>query len=123
MPRGEKTKYTEKQKRQAEHMAEGYMERGVPEEEAKRRAWATVNEMTGAGKKGGSGRGKGINVAPAKKGGKIGGPGAGRLLPHALLTSARPQPRRPLGRAPAAGRPGQPPRPVRRRDLTPGDRP
>jgi plasmid stabilization system protein ParE len=77
MPRGEKTKYTEKQKRQAEHIAEGYVERGVPKEEAKRRAWATVNEMTGGGKKGGSGRGKGVNVAPAKKGGKIGGPRGG----------------------------------------------
>jgi hypothetical protein len=73
MPRGEKTKYTEKQKRQAEHIAEGYTERGVPEEEAKRRAWATVNEMTGGGKKGGSGRGHKINLAPAKKGGKNGG--------------------------------------------------
>jgi plasmid stabilization system protein ParE len=73
MPRGEKTKYTEKQKRQAEHIEEGYEERGVPEEEAERRAWATVNEMTGGGKKSGSGRGKPVNKAPAKKGGKKGG--------------------------------------------------
>ena len=76
MPRGEKTKYTEKQKRQAEHIEEGYEERGVPEEEAGRRAWATVNAMTGGGKKSGSGRGKGVNKAPAKKGGKKGGAAA-----------------------------------------------
>jgi plasmid stabilization system protein ParE len=73
MPRGEKAKYTEKQKRQAEHIEEGYEERGVPEEEAERRAWATVNAMTGGGKKSGSGRGRGVNKAPAKKGGKKGG--------------------------------------------------
>jgi plasmid stabilization system protein ParE len=73
MPRGEKTKYTEKQKRQAEHIEEGYEKRGVPEEEAERRAWATVNEMTGGGKKSGSGRGKPVNKAPARKGGKKGG--------------------------------------------------
>ena len=47
MPRGDKTAYTEKQKRQAEHIEEGYKERGVSEDEAERRAWATVNEMTG----------------------------------------------------------------------------
>jgi len=73
MPRGEKTKYTEKQKRQAEHIAEGYEERGVSDKEAEKRAWATVNEMTGGGKKSGSGRGKPMNPAPAKKGGKKGG--------------------------------------------------
>src|SRR5436190_5308985 len=73
MPRGDKSKYTQKQKRQAEHIEEGYEERGVPEEEAGRRAWATVNAMTGGGKKSGSGRGKGVNKAPAKKGGKKGG--------------------------------------------------
>ena len=73
MPRGDKSKYTEKQKRQAEHIEEGYESRGVPEEEAERRAWATVNAMTGGGKKGGSGRGKKVNKAPAKTGGKKGG--------------------------------------------------
>jgi hypothetical protein len=78
MPRGEKTKYTEKQKRRAEHIEKGYEERGVPEKEAERRAWATVNAMTGGGKKSGSGRGRGSNLAPAKKGGKIGGPRGGR---------------------------------------------
>jgi plasmid stabilization system protein ParE len=73
MPRGEKSKYTDKQKRQAEHIEEGYEQRGVPEGEAERRAWATVNKMTGGGKKGGSGRGHPINKAPAKRGGKKGG--------------------------------------------------
>jgi plasmid stabilization system protein ParE len=66
-------KYTEKQKRQAEHIEEGYEQRGVPEDEAAQRAWATVNKMTGGGKKGGSGRGHRINTAPAKQGGHKGG--------------------------------------------------
>jgi hypothetical protein len=73
MPRGDKSKYTDKQKRQAEHIEEGYEERGVSEKEAERRAWATVNKSTGGGKKSGSGRGKKVNKAPAKKGGKKGG--------------------------------------------------
>ena len=58
MPRGDKGKYTGKQKRKAEHIEEGYEKRGVPEKEAERRAWATVNKETGGGKKSGSGRGK-----------------------------------------------------------------
>jgi plasmid stabilization system protein ParE len=73
MPRGDKSKYTDKQKRQAEHIEEGYKERGISEEEAERRAWATVNDMTGGGKKSGTGRGQSINKAPAKKGGRKGG--------------------------------------------------
>jgi hypothetical protein len=74
MPRGDKSKYTGKQKRQAEHIEEGYEKRGVPKKEAERRAWATENKMSGGGKKkGGSGRGKKTNKAPAKKGGKKGG--------------------------------------------------
>lgn len=77
MARGSKQKYTDKQKRQAEHIEEGYEERGVPEEEAERRAWATVNKMTGGGKKpGGSGRGKPVNREPARKGGRKGGQAA-----------------------------------------------
>lgn len=73
MPRGDKSTYTDKQKRQAEHIEEGYRERGAPQDEAEARAWATVNKMTGGGKKSGSGRGKEVNKAPAKKGGRIGG--------------------------------------------------
>jgi hypothetical protein len=74
MPRGDKSKYTDKQERQAEHIEEGYEKRGLSEKEAERRAWATVNKMTGGGKKpGGSGRGKKVNKEPAKKGGRKGG--------------------------------------------------
>ncbi len=73
MPRGDKGSYTDKQKRQAEHIEEGYEERGVSEEEAERRAWATVNKSSGGGKKSGSGRGKKEDKGPAKKGGTKGG--------------------------------------------------
>jgi hypothetical protein len=74
MPRGDKSKYSDKQIRQAGHIEEGYEERGLSKGEAARRAWATVNKMTGGGKKeGGSGRGKEMNKAPAEKGGRIGG--------------------------------------------------
>lgn len=73
MPRGDKSSYTDKQKRQAQHIEEGYEKRGVSENEAERRAWATVNSMTGGGKKSGSGRGKATNTASAHKGGKLGG--------------------------------------------------
>ena len=69
MPRGDKSKYTDKQKRQAQHIEESYEAQGVPEDEAARRAWATVNATSGGGKKSGSGRGKKTNNAPAKKGG------------------------------------------------------
>ena len=58
MPRGDKSAYTDKQKRQAQHIEESYEERGVSEEEAEKRAWATVNKESGGGKKSGSGRGK-----------------------------------------------------------------
>jgi plasmid stabilization system protein ParE len=58
MPRGDKSKYTDKQIRQADHIAEGYESRGLSETEAERRAWATVNKVSGGGKKSGSGRGR-----------------------------------------------------------------
>jgi len=73
MPRGSKEKYTDKQKRQAEHIEEGYESRGLRSKEAKRRAWATVNKMTHGGKKSGSGRGKSENHSPARKGDRKGG--------------------------------------------------
>lgn len=73
MPQGDKSSYTQKQKRQARHIEEGYEERGVSREEAARRAWATVNKETGGGKKSGSGRGRKVNRAPSRKGGKKGG--------------------------------------------------
>ena len=50
MPRGDKSKYTDKQKRKAEHIAEGYEKRGVDEKEAERRAWATVNKGDAGGR-------------------------------------------------------------------------
>ena len=68
MPRGDKSAYTDKQKRKAEHIEEGYEKRGLSEDEAERRAWATVNAMDHGGKKSGSGRGKKVNKAPARKG-------------------------------------------------------
>jgi hypothetical protein len=81
MPRGDKGAYSDKQKRQAEHIEEGYESRGVPEGEAERRAWATVNAMTHGGKKAGSGRGRSENHEPARKGGRIGG--------HSVSSSTR----------------------------------
>jgi plasmid stabilization system protein ParE len=73
MPRGDKGAYTDKQKRQAEHIEEGYEKSGVSEEEAESRAWATVNKESGGGKKSGSGRGKKGNRSSSRKGGKKAG--------------------------------------------------
>lgn len=56
MPRGDKSKYTDKQKRQAEHIEDSYREKGVSEEKAEEIAWSTVNKQDGGGKKSGSGR-------------------------------------------------------------------
>ena len=68
MPRGDKSKYSDKQKRKAEHIAEGYEHRGVSDSEAKRRAWATVNKESGGGKKSGSGRGHSESHESSHKG-------------------------------------------------------
>ena len=73
MSKGDKSKYTDKQKRKAEHIAEGYENRGVSEKVAKGRAWATVNKESGGGKKSGSGRGKRESHASSHKGGHKGG--------------------------------------------------
>lgn len=73
MPRGSKEKYTDKQKRQAEHIEEGYEKRGVPEKEAERRAWATENKISGGGRKGGSGEGHKEDKSPMRSGGHKGG--------------------------------------------------
>jgi plasmid stabilization system protein ParE len=74
MSQGDKSKYTDKQIRKAEHIAESYEARGVPEREAEARAWATVNKDDGGGKKpGGSGRGKNTGHPAAHKGGRAGG--------------------------------------------------
>jgi hypothetical protein len=89
MPRGEKSSYTSKQKRQAEHIEEGYEKRGVPKREAKRRAWATENKMSGGGRKSGSGRGKKTNEAPARKGGTLGGRASAKRSAAARSASAK----------------------------------
>jgi plasmid stabilization system protein ParE len=73
MPRGDKSSYTDKQKRKAEHIEEGYEDRGVPKTEAERRAWATVNKESGGGNKSGSGRGKPDTHGSSRKGGRKGG--------------------------------------------------
>lgn len=73
MPKGDKSKYTGKQKRKAEHIAESYEDRGVSDKEAESRAWATINKESGGGEKSGSGRGKPESHASSKKGGKKGG--------------------------------------------------
>ena len=78
MPRGDKSSYTDKQKRKAEHIEEGYEDKGVSKKEAERRAWATVNKESGGGKKSGSGRGKKGHKSSSRKGGKKGGKKAGR---------------------------------------------
>lgn len=73
MPRGDKSAYTDKQKRKAAHIEDSYRARGVPEDEAEARAWATVNKESGGGNKSGSGRGvKDTNVS-SKRGGRKGG--------------------------------------------------
>jgi plasmid stabilization system protein ParE len=73
MPRGDKSAYTDKQKRKAEHIAEGYVERGRSEDEAEAIAWATVNKESGGGNLSGSGRGKPDTKISSKRGGAIGG--------------------------------------------------
>jgi plasmid stabilization system protein ParE len=83
MPRGDKGAYTDKQKRKAEHIEEGYEKRGVSKKEAEARAWATVNKDSGGGNKSGSGRGKKDTNASAR----------------ARREESRPEPRRPLCRS------------------------
>lgn len=70
MPKGDKSKYTDKQKRQAEHIEEGYEKKGVSNDEAERRAWATVNKESGGGKKSGSGRKKSADSEKSKSSAK-----------------------------------------------------
>ena len=89
MPRGDKSSYTDKQKRQAEHIADGYEDRGVPADEAERRAWATVNKETGGGNKSGSGRGVPDTHASSKKGGEAGGKASAARSAAARSASAK----------------------------------
>lgn len=86
MARGSKRTYTNKQKRKAEHIADGYERRGISDREAERRAWATVNAEDGGGKKSGSGRGKPKSPRASRSSSK----GARRTRrPAAKSTSAR----------------------------------
>src|SRR5215475_3079760 len=89
MPRGDKSAYTSKQKRQAEHIEEGYEDRGISHKEAERRAWATVNKETGGGKKSGSGRGKTEDHSPSRKGGRKGGQASASRSAAARSRSAK----------------------------------
>jgi hypothetical protein len=70
MPRGDKGAYTDKQKRKAQHIEEGYEKQGVPEKQAEARAWATVNKESGGGNKSGSGRGKPDTHVSSRQGGR-----------------------------------------------------
>ncbi|GBU19594.1 MULTISPECIES: plasmid stabilization protein [Methylobacterium] len=90
MARGDKSKYTDKQVRKAEHIAESYVERGVPEKEAESRAWATVNKDDGGGKHpGGSGRGRSTGHPAAHKGGASGGKASASRTAEERSASAR----------------------------------
>jgi hypothetical protein len=89
MPRGDKSAYTDKQKRQAEHIEESYESRGVSEKEAEKRAWATVNKETGGGNKSGSGRGKKDTNVSAKTGGQRGGAASAARPAAARSASAK----------------------------------
>jgi hypothetical protein len=88
MPRGDKSKYTDKQERKADHIAESYESRGVSEQEAERRAWATVNKDDCGGKAGGSGRGADTGHPAAHKGGVLGGKASASRSPAARSRSA-----------------------------------
>jgi hypothetical protein len=81
MPRGDKSSYTNKQKRQAEHIEKAYQGRGATAKESARRAWATVNAEAQGGKRSAAGRGKAENNEPSRK--------AGRSAASSRSTSAR----------------------------------
>jgi plasmid stabilization system protein ParE len=89
MPRGDKSSYTKKQRRQAEHIEEGYEKRGVSRRESERRAWATVNRQDHGGKKSGSGRGKTRDTSSSRKGGRLGGRAAARRPAAARSATAK----------------------------------
>jgi plasmid stabilization system protein ParE len=89
MPRGDKSKYTDKQERKADHIAQSYEQRGISDKEAERRAWATVNKDDGGGKKSGSGRGKSTGHPAAHAGGERGGKAAAGRSKAERSASAR----------------------------------
>lgn len=79
MPKGSKNKYTDKQDRQADHIEKSYEDKGVPKKVAESRAWATVNKVSGGGKKSGSGRNKSGDRSIERKGGeKVGSSNSSR---------------------------------------------
>jgi plasmid stabilization system protein ParE len=103
MPRGDKSSYTDKQRRKADHIAESYEERGLPEQEAERRAWATVNKESGGGNKSGSGRGEPDTHVSSEKGGKAGGKAsAGRSAAQRSASAKKAAETRKRNRAKAA---------------------
>jgi hypothetical protein len=79
MPQGDKSSYTDKQKRKAAHIEEGYEKRGTPKKTAEARAWATVNKESGGGNKSGSGRGKRDDHSASTRGGKAHRSGSAKL--------------------------------------------
>ncbi|MDO9336304.1 MAG: plasmid stabilization protein [Caulobacter sp.] len=89
MPQGDKSAYTDKQKRKAEHIEDGYEKQGVPKKEAESRAWATVNKDDGGGKKSGSGRGKDTGHPASHKGGEKGGKASASRTAEERSASAR----------------------------------
>lgn len=90
MPQGDKSRYTGKQRRKADHIADGYEAKGLPENEAERRAWATVNKDDGGAKKpGGSGRGRKTGHPASHKGGEAGGRASASRPAEARSASAR----------------------------------
>ena len=89
MPRGDKSKYTDKQERKADHIAESYEAKGVPEKEAEARAWATVNKDDGGGKKSGAGRGADTGHPASHRGGELGGAASASRTAAEKSTSAK----------------------------------
>ncbi|QEX22689.1 hypothetical protein FRZ61_26210 [Hypericibacter adhaerens] len=98
MPRGDKSKYTAKQKRQARHIEDSFEKRGFPPQEAARRAWAVENKISGGGRLGGSGEGRPENREPYEKGGKRGGRATAARPAAARTASAKKAARTRAGR-------------------------
>jgi plasmid stabilization system protein ParE len=69
MPQGDKSSYTDKQKRKAEHIEDGYRKRGVGKREAEERAWRTVNKQDGGAKKKRSSSRRSSSSTSRKRGG------------------------------------------------------
>jgi plasmid stabilization system protein ParE len=88
MSRGDKSTYTDKQKRKAKHIAESYEDKGTDPQEASKRAWATVNKDDGGGNKSGSGRATHTDHPAARKGGVKGGAASAARPPEDRAASA-----------------------------------